>query len=73
MPTYIRPLAMNKKGQSLLKNIKKNSSLPIVTKVGSMENITDKSLLLDIKASDIYSIICESEMETDFKLPVQIL
>lgn len=72
-PTYIRPLAMNKTGQALLNKIKKEASLPLVTKVGRLSEIKDGSLLLDILASDIYSLLSNTKTEVDFTTPLQIL
>lgn len=42
-PTYIRILAVSKKGLSLLSKAKKNSALPIVTKHGEMQKLCEKS------------------------------
>ncbi|MFJ7825061.1 nucleotidyltransferase [Psychrobacillus sp. NPDC096623] len=51
-PTYIRPLAMNKKGQAYLQSIKKDLQLPLISRVAASKK--DKQLQLDIKAADLY-------------------
>lgn len=52
-PPYIRVLAANERGLSLLSQAKKNSALPIVTRHGEMQN-------MDIKARCIYELQCSS-------------
>lgn len=70
-PTYIRPLAMNKKGQAYLQSIKKDLQLPLVSKVAASKN--DKQLQLDIKAADLYylglqSSYGQSMVGSDFRI-----
>lgn len=58
LPTYIRPLGMNKKGQAYLQTIKKDLQLPLISRVAaSKENIL---LQLDIKASNLYYLGLQS-------------
>lgn len=52
VPTYIRPLAMNKNGQAYLQSIKKDLQLPLISRVAASKK--DKQLQLDIKAADLY-------------------
>ncbi len=52
-PPYIRILAVNEKGLSLLGAAKKNSALPIVTKHSEMQNLNDE-------AKRVYEIQCSS-------------
>ncbi|MCZ8539428.1 nucleotidyltransferase [Psychrobacillus psychrodurans] len=58
LPTYIRPLAMNKKGQAYLQSIKKELQLPLISRVAASKN--DKQLQLDIKAADLYYLGLQS-------------
>lgn len=59
MPSYIRPLAMNKKGMAALKEIKKRSDLPIISKTADYK---EKNLMFeaDIRATDI-AALCENK------------
>lgn len=50
---YIRLLGMSKKGQSYLKHIKKYTTLPLLSKVSSMENVM---LDMDIRATNTYAM-----------------
>ncbi len=52
---YARVLGFNHKGRLILKEMKKNSSIPIITKVP--KNIDNKLLQLDIQSTKAYSII----------------
>lgn len=52
---YIRPLAFNNNGRTLLKKIKNDSSINTITKI-KKDNIND-SLLYDISGTKAYSII----------------
>lgn len=59
-PSYIRVLGANKNGLILLNRIKKNSSLPIITKFADYKHFKNESLekiiMLDKKATDIFFI-----------------
>lgn len=59
-PSYIRVLGANKKGLFLLSEIKKNSSLPIITKFADYKHFNNQSLekilMFDKKATDIFFI-----------------
>ena len=66
--TYIRPLAMNEKGAAYLKEIKKDYKDRIIVedvskylKYGTDEK-TIKSLNIDVRASDIYSVLCNRSL-----------
>lgn len=50
-PTYIRLLGMNAAGKRYLNSIKKDLSLPIVSRVASSD---DPMLQIDIRATDLY-------------------
>lgn len=58
-PDYIRPLAMNKKGMAALKEIKKRSKLPIISKTADYKE-KNPMFEADIRATDI-AALCESE------------
>ena len=57
-PSYIRPLAFNSNGSKILKEIKKNSDLEIITKLP--KNISNEILNLDILGTKAYSILNNS-------------
>lgn len=54
-PSYIRVLGLSKTGSAILKEIKKNSNINIITKVPT--KIDDPLLALDIKATNLYSLL----------------
>lgn len=61
-PPYIRMLAVNEKGLSLLSSAKKNSAIPIVTKHGEMQNLDDfskKIYALQCSSSDAFALFSE--------------
>ncbi len=68
-PQYARVLAFNTRGKVILSDIKKNSSLPIITKVADA-NITgpdfDIMFSKDLLATDIYSILTGKSAGQDF-------
>jgi predicted nucleotidyltransferase len=62
-PQYLRVLGFNHKGRELLKLIKENSTLPLITKVANhyrsnqkTNSLLQEMLSLDIKANNIYSL-----------------
>ena len=69
---YARILAFNQRGRELIKLIKKNSHLPVITKIAQhitsraiykrndILNIYRQKLLMDIISSNIFSIMSES-------------
>ncbi|MDV6376814.1 nucleotidyltransferase [Sporosarcina sp. GW1-11] len=50
-PSYIRLLGMSQSGRTYLRNVKKQMQLPLVSRVASL---SDPSLLMDCKSTDIY-------------------
>lgn len=54
-PNYIRVLGFNKRGQEILKEIKKNSEIEIVNKLSKAK--MNPLLEFDIKATNIYSLL----------------
>lgn len=69
---YIRPLAFNEKGASILKHIKKNTNINIITKVP--KHVEDDMLKLDLLSTKAYSILNTSinPLEDYFKSPMMI-
>ena len=58
-PKYIRPLAFNETGRKILKLIKENSDIKIITKVGN-NDINNPCLSLDILGTKSYSLLNKS-------------
>lgn len=70
-PAYLRILAFNEQGRSLLKDIKKNSSLPLLTKLGrnpfrNQSKSFTQQLKLDIAASDLLALLQQRPSGSDF-------
>ncbi|MGG7097540.1 nucleotidyltransferase [Clostridium sardiniense] len=67
--TYIRPLAFNEKGAKILKSIKENSEINILTKIP--RHISNNMLHLDLQGTKAYSLLNNSisPMEDYFKTP----
>lgn len=70
-PAYLRILAFNEQGRSLLKDIKKNSSLPLLTKLGrnpfrNQSKAFRQQLKLDIAASDLLALLQQHPSGSDF-------
>lgn len=70
-PAYLRILAFNGQGRSLLKDIKKNSSLPLLTKLGrdpfrNQSKAFRQQLELDIAASDLLALLQQRPSGSDF-------
>lgn len=72
LPSYIRVLGADDTGLSLLSEIKKKTSLPMITKTADFKSI-NKSFALDIKSTDIFSIINKQGMGKDFLTSPQII
>ncbi|PID02697.1 hypothetical protein CSV67_06715 [Sporosarcina sp. P2] len=69
-PSYLRLLGMSANGRSYLRTVKKEMTLPLITRVGSHK---DPSLLLDSKSTDIYMCGIHKEPGLDFKTPPILL
>lgn len=54
-PTYIRPLAFNKRGSEILKKIKSTASLPIASRGAVLKN--DEIFSLECRSTDIYNLV----------------
>lgn len=70
-PAYLRILAFNEQGRSLLKDIKKNSSLPLLTKLGrnpfrNQSRAFTQQLELDIAASNLLALLQQRPSGSDF-------
>lgn len=70
-PAYLRILAFNEQGRSLLKDIKKNSSLPLLTKLGrdpfrNQSKAFTQQLELDIAASNLLALLQQRPSGSDF-------
>lgn len=70
-PAYLRILAFNEQGRSLLKDIKKNSSLPLLTKLGrdpfrNQSKAFTQQLELDIAVSDLLALLQQRPSGSDF-------
>lgn len=76
LPTYIRPLGMNERGQAYLQSIKKDLQLPLVSRVAASKE--NKLLQLDIKAANLYYLGLQSSfgqqmVGSDFRIaPIRI-
>jgi len=64
---YIRVLGFNKCGQTYLKNIKKDISIPIITNCKTIDN---KMLSLEHKVSDIYNLITGNNFKDKLEKPI---
>lgn len=59
-PTYARALGFKRDAQPLLRAIKKNAAIPLVTKAADY-NRADPLFALDVRAQDLWSLGCASE------------
>ncbi|MDO4534710.1 MAG: nucleotidyltransferase [Clostridium perfringens] len=71
-PEYMRILGLNETGAKIIKEIKNNSSINIVNKIS--KNYKNNMLLLDIKATNLYSLLNDDiPINADFKISPIIL
>ena len=60
-PSYLRVLAFNDRGRTLLKEMKDTAMLPVITKPGNMEKYKNTALYpllqLDAAATDLYQLL----------------
>lgn len=61
IPEYIRVLGFNKRGSKLIKKIKEsdNLNMPVISNINREKA---KGIEIDIKASDIYNLICGKDL-----------
>ncbi len=60
-PLYIRVLGLSAKGRASLKKIKKQASVPVITRTSPFLNKGDnlsQMLAFDVRATDIYTLLC---------------
>lgn len=70
-PPYLRLLAFDDKGREILTKIKKNSTIPIITKVANFTPTTPYSKKVfqkDIYSTTVYNILQLSEYSDDYKV-----
>lgn len=68
--SYIRILGATENGLKILSQIKKKTSLDIITKTANFKNY-NKSFELDLRATDLYNIVCQKPLGEDFyKSPI---
>lgn len=77
-PTYIRPLAFNENGRSILSRMKDTSRLPVLTRLNRLKDLgLEKDYLLDkdIMATKLYSLLRRSAFcgDADFTKPPVVL
>ena len=70
-PTYIRPLAFNKKGSELLRLMKEKSSLPIASRGALLKD--DALFKLECKATDVYNLVRGIEGGKEFSSVAEII
>ena len=75
-PQYARVLAFNERGQEILAKMKKNSQIPVITKVADAKPDTIEFKIMlekDLLATDIYSILTDMPAGLDFKTsPIKV-
>ena len=67
---YIRILGMNNIGKNYINSIKKNITLPIITK---FSDFNDKYQQLELKLSYIYSLILEDNMYVENEIKAKVI
>lgn len=75
-PLYIRVLGMSAKGRTLIKKIKKNSDVPVITRTApylSQPGETSDMLRFDMKATDIYTLLYPSGLAAPPGLDTKIM
>ena len=69
-PSYLRILGMTKAGQAYISSIKKELSLPLISRVGANN---DACLALDLRATDMYqlgiSLFSTKKIDEDYQSP----
>ncbi len=70
-PTYIRPIAFNKKGSELLRLMKESSSLPIASRGAVLKN--DIIFKSECKATDVYNLVHNIEGGGEFSAVAEMI
>ena len=65
-PKYIRVLALNDNGAKILKNIKENASVEVITKITNSSNKDNPMLLQDIASTDIACLCASKRASMDY-------
>ena len=69
-PSYIRILGMTKEGQAYISSIKKSLTLPLISRVGA---VNDPVLSLDLHATQMYqqgiALFSQKKIDEDYKSP----
>ena len=64
IPPYIRVLALNERGREMLREIKRRTQLPIITKPAAAKALTGRArelFELEARSTDIYSLLYKDE------------
>ena len=75
-PLYLRILGLSDKGRQILKTMKKQGNLPVITRTSPFLHSTDSlaaMLKFDVKATDIYTLLAPSPMRLRAGLDCKIM
>lgn len=70
-PSYIRPLAFNKKGSEILRLMKEKATLPIVSRGALLKD--DPLFKLECRATDVYNLVRGKEGGEEFSAVARML
>lgn len=70
-PTYMRPLAFNKKGSEILRRMKDEATLPIASRGAAVKE--DPIFNLECRATDIYNLVHNIESGKEFCVVAEII
>ncbi len=65
-PQYVRVLALNEKGAKILKSIKKNANIEVITKITNSSQENSEMLLQDITATDLAALCIPKTASMDY-------
>ncbi len=65
-PEYLRVLALNSKGAQILKQVKDNTSLEVITKITNSSQKDNPMLIQDILSTDIASLCANRKASLDY-------
>ena len=75
-PPYIRVLGFNKKGEEILKQIRKKSKIPLILRAKEIEGLSDnakKLFELEITATDLYMLSLNKPRECGFEYKAKLI
>ena len=75
-PLYLRILGLSDKGRRILKTVKKQGNLPVITRTAPFLHNTDSlavMLKFDVKATDIYALLAPSPLRQQAGLDCKIM